>query len=238
MTIDGHRMPYHDAEARSGHRPRPGRTARAAAVALAAALGAGGLAACAPSGAGDAPDGWEQHSASGVSFALPSDWEYHESLAWPGAWTPADGDPESGPSLAVHSIDLMGDDYGTGASGHAIDVPGADEAEYWHHDIPPEGGDLHEIVVTVSDFAGVRVALTAGDLSDAASRDLFETVARSLRMEGKVEDDYEVVRRFGASGDLKPTGASADLPDLGDLGRGGGAGGGGGGRPRRAGGPA
>jgi hypothetical protein len=113
--------------------------------------------------------------------------------------------------------DLMGDSYGTGASGHAIDVPGADEAEYWHHDIPPEGGDLHEIVVTVSDFAGVRVALTAGDLSDAASRDLFETVARSLRMEGKVEDDYEVVRRFGASGDLKPTGASADLPDLGDL---------------------
>jgi hypothetical protein len=154
-----------------------------------------------------------------VSFALPSDWTYHELVSWPGAWTPADDDADAGegPSLAVHSEDLMGGDFGTGATGQQVDVPGADEAEYWHHDIPPEGGDLHEIVVTVSDWVGVRVALTAGDLSDAESRDLFEKVAGSLRVDGDVQDDYEAAERFGSFTDLEPTGENAALPDLSDL---------------------
>lgn len=222
MTIDSQEMPSRGIEDDAGRAPRRGTTARAVtALVLLTALGAGGLAACAPSASGggseDLPDGWEEHTASGVSFALPSDWTYRELLSWPGAWTPPDGDAGKGPSIAVHTEDLMGGDFGTGAAGQQIDVPGADGAEYWHHDIPPEGGDLHEIVITVSDWVGVRVALTAGDLSDAESRDLFENVAGSLRVDGEVEDDYQAVQRFGSFTDLKPTDEAATLPDLGDL---------------------
>jgi hypothetical protein len=221
VTIDSHEMAYRDPEAGARRLANRGRTVTA--FVLLTTLGAGGLAGCSPSARGSGsenlPDGWEEHSASGLSFALPSDWDYHEGVAWPGAWTPPDGDgePGKGPSVAVHTMDLMGGDYGTGAAGQQVDVPGADGAEYWHHDIPPEGGDLHEIVVTVSDWVGVRIALTAGDLSDAESRDLFENVAGSLRVDGEVEDDYEAAQRFGSYTDLKPTGEAAALPDLGNL---------------------
>lgn len=225
MTIDGQEVAYRD---RPRRLPSHGRTVRTVtALVLLTTLSAAGLAGCAPSARGGGsetlPDGWEEHSASGVSFALPPGWEYHDGVAWPGAWTPPDGDDDGngdagkGPSIAVHSADLMGGDFGTGATGQPIDVPGADEAEYWHHDVPPEGGDLHEIVITVSDWVGVRVALTAGDLSDAEARDLFENVAGSLRVDGEGESDDEAAQRFGPFTDLKPTGETAELPDLGDL---------------------
>lgn len=223
MTIDSQDKVYRDPEGGVRRLPIPGATVRTVTtLALLTTLGASGLAGCAPAAKGGGsqhlPDGWEEHSASGVSFALPSGWDYHDGVAWPGAWTPPDGDGESGkvPSIAVHSQDLMGD-FGTGATGQQIDVSGADEAEYWHHDIPPEGGDLHEIVITVSDWVAVRVALTAGDLSDAEARDLFESVAGSLRVDGDGESDDEAAQRFGSFTELEPTGEAAELPDLGGL---------------------
>jgi hypothetical protein len=157
-----------------------------------------------------------RHTSGGVSLDLPSDWEYHKRLTWPGAWTPpgSDGAGE-GTSLVVHSVDMWGSSFGDGSAGKEVDVPGSAGATYWHHDIPPEGGDLHEIVVAVSDYIGARVALKAGDLSDAASLALFESVVASLQVEG--DDDYVAIERFGPTSDVEPTGEAAELPDLGDL---------------------
>lgn len=198
-------------------RPRHSGTVRAATtLILLTMLGAGSLTACASLGGTSvaAPEDWAQHSTGGVSFNLPPDWEYQEGLSWPGSWAPPDG-AEGGPSLTVETLDTMGADIGNGAKGKSVDVPGAIEAEYWHHDVPPEGGDLHEVAVTMSDSTLAKVVLTAGDLSDAESRSMSEQIIASLRVDG--DDDFEVAGGFGPYTDLTPTGTDADLPDLGDL---------------------
>ncbi len=217
MTIEDLGRPDHGAEAGADTGARRDRTRRAAAaLVLLTMLGAGGLSACASLGGTSvaAPGDWAQHSAGGVSLNLPPDWEYQEGLSWPGSWAPSDG-AEGGPSFTVETLDSMSADIGNGAKGKAVDVPGAVEAEYWHHDVPPEDGDQHEIAVTLSEWTLAKVVLTAGDLSDAESRSMFEQVVASLRVEG--DDDYEVASNFGPYTDLTPTGADAELPDLGDL---------------------
>ncbi|WP_277209891.1 hypothetical protein [Isoptericola croceus] len=219
MTIDSQHQPDRCADQGADHRPQRGRTVRTVtALVLLTMLGAGGLTACASSGGNPVDEDQVRRSAGGLSFTLPASWEYHEGLSWPGAWAPpgSDGGADGGPRLTVHTVDLIGEDFGTGALGQEFDVPGADGARYWHHDIPPEGGDLHEVVVSVvEDWVGVRVALAAGDLSDAASRDLFESVVASLEVDG--ENDWEAVQRFGPFTELDATGETAELPDLGDL---------------------
>ncbi|MFE7507258.1 hypothetical protein [Promicromonospora sp. NPDC057488] len=217
MTTEDLGRPDHGAEAGTGTGARRDKARRTAtALVLLTMLGAGGLSACSSLGGTSvaASGDWAQHSAGGVSFNLPPDWEYQEGLSWPGSWAPSDG-AEGGPSFTVETLDAMSADTGNGAQGKAVDVPGAVEAEYWHHDVPPEGGDQHEIAVTLSEWTLAKVVLTAGDLSDAESRSMFDQVVASLRVEG--DDDFEVAGSFGPYTDLTPTGADAELPDLGDL---------------------
>jgi hypothetical protein len=108
-----------------------------------------------------------RHTSGGVSLDLPSDWEYHERLTWPGAWTPPGSDgAEEGTSLVVHSVDMWGSSFGDGSAAKEVDVPGSAGATYWHHDIPPEGGEGDDDYVAIERFGPTSDVEPTGEAAE------------------------------------------------------------------------